>query len=81
MNEANASGFPHDQIAALAYELWQTEGYPAERALDHWCTAERILRVETLTPSRTSRSRRSKPAPVRTRRRATRRSHHVSLSL
>lgn len=36
----------HDQIAALAYELYLEEGKPEARAVDHWLAAEAILRGE-----------------------------------
>ncbi len=32
-----------EQIARRAYEIWQGEGQPAERAIDHWRQAEREI--------------------------------------
>lgn len=59
----------HDQIAARAYEFWQAEGYPAGRALDHWCAAEQSFAIETAAPVVTVAKQLPAPAP---RRRATR---------
>jgi hypothetical protein len=32
-----------DQIACLAYEIWQQQGRPQGRELDHWIQAEHQL--------------------------------------
>jgi hypothetical protein len=34
-----------DRIAARAYEIWQANGRPVGRDLDHWFQAERELRA------------------------------------
>ncbi len=40
-----ANGKPHhDEIARYAYSLWEQEGRPQRRALDHWLQAESQLR-------------------------------------
>ncbi len=33
----------YDQIAALAYEIWEKEGYPNGREVEHWVAAEQEL--------------------------------------
>lgn len=40
---AHAPG-PRDQVAALAHRLWESEGKPEGKELDHWNEAERQLR-------------------------------------
>ena len=35
---------PAEKIAARAYEIWQANGCPDGRDLDHWFQAERELR-------------------------------------
>jgi hypothetical protein len=34
------SGATHDEIAVCAYFIWEQEGKPEGRALDHWLQAE-----------------------------------------
>ena len=34
----------HQEIAAYAYYLWEQEGRPADRALEHWLHAEAQFR-------------------------------------
>jgi Protein of unknown function (DUF2934) len=36
-----------EMIRARAYEIWQAEGQPEGRALEHWCRAE----AEAVAPS------------------------------
>ncbi|QNN23569.1 DUF2934 domain-containing protein [Planctomycetales bacterium ZRK34] len=76
MSVTNVADSSRDRVAALAYELWQTEGYPADRALDHWCAAEQMLQIQE-TEMQTAPAR---PAPVKPRRRAARRSRPVTQS-
>src|SRR5579875_501851 len=33
----------HDQIAALAYQIWEEEGRPENKAMEHWLRAEQAL--------------------------------------
>jgi hypothetical protein len=33
----------HDEVALRAYEIWEREGCPAGRDLDHWSMAESEL--------------------------------------
>lgn len=33
----------HEEIAARAYEIWEREGRPANKADEHWLRAEREL--------------------------------------
>lgn len=35
-----------EQIRQLAYSMWEREGYPEGRAMEHWLKAETILRNE-----------------------------------
>ncbi len=35
-----------EQIRQLAYSMWEREGYPEGRAMEHWLKAETILRGE-----------------------------------
>jgi hypothetical protein len=46
-------------IAARAYAIWEEQGYPEGRELDHWLQAEREILVEA-PPARVRR--RSAPA-------------------
>jgi Protein of unknown function (DUF2934) len=39
--------FGHDDIAALAYELWQTRGRPNGSPEEDWFHAEEVLRSRT----------------------------------
>lgn len=41
----------HDEIALLAYALWEREGRPQGRSLDHWVTAERQLITSPPSPA------------------------------
>ena len=34
----------HDQIALAAYSIWEQEGRPQGREVDHWLRAENLLR-------------------------------------
>jgi hypothetical protein len=34
----------HELIAARAYQIWESSGYPGECELEHWVAAERELR-------------------------------------
>ncbi len=34
-----------EQLMTRAYEIWENEGHPEGRALDHWLEAHRQLRV------------------------------------
>jgi hypothetical protein len=36
----------HDRIAAKAYRLWQEEGPPDGRAMDHWDKARILVAIE-----------------------------------
>jgi hypothetical protein len=38
------SGPTCDEIAALAHAIWEEEGRPEGREVDHWLSAERQLR-------------------------------------
>jgi hypothetical protein len=38
----------HKKTAKLAYELWEMEGRPHGRALDHWFTAEACVLKQEL---------------------------------
>lgn len=37
----------HQKIAAEAYRLWEQEGCPGDRSLEHWLAAERRIAGET----------------------------------
>jgi hypothetical protein len=39
----------HQAIAERAAELWEAEGRPEGRALDHWLKAEREVRADVET--------------------------------
>ena len=43
MSQENIPDFERE-IAALAHRYWQEEGYPQDRAVQHWERAERELR-------------------------------------
>lgn len=38
-----------DEIARLAYELWEREGYIHGRDIEHWCEAEHIVISQLIT--------------------------------
>jgi hypothetical protein len=44
VREAIAKPKPDEEIRQIAYKLWQEEGYPDGRQLDHWFSAEAIWR-------------------------------------
>ena len=47
------------RIRELAYRLWEDEGRPTDRELEHWLQAERLISsVETAAPAAAK-----KPAP------------------
>jgi hypothetical protein len=62
---------PNQLIAQRAYDLWEAEGRPEGRDVDHWIRAEAMLRSESSasieaktevnTPSTTKSSRRATP--------------------
>jgi hypothetical protein len=45
VREAIAKPKPDEEIRQIAYKLWQEEGCPDGRHLDHWFSAEAIWRV------------------------------------
>lgn len=36
-----------EQIRRLAYSIWETEGYPEGRDIEHWLKAETLWRSKT----------------------------------
>lgn len=42
----NADPAPHDEIARLAYKIYEEEGRPEGHAEEHWCRAIRLLREQ-----------------------------------
>ena len=57
-----------EQIRCLAYNIWEQEGYPHGRHIDHWLTAETIWQTEhrqedsekQVKPSQQKRAKRSR---------------------
>ena len=49
-NPSSAAAPTDEQIAALAYSIWEQEGRPEGRDLEHWRAAEAQLR-QTSAPS------------------------------
>ena len=48
---------PKDEIASVAFELWQAEGQPEGRDQEHWLRAERLVedaRAKTNLPEATA---------------------------
>jgi len=43
---AKGPGPTHEQIAARAYQLWETKGRRAGNDRDDWFEAERLLRTD-----------------------------------
>ena len=43
-------------IRDLAYQLWEQQGCPSGRDMDHWLEAERLLRSETAVPAQSVKS-------------------------
>lgn len=35
----------HDEIAEFAYALWEQEGHPSDRSVEHWLIAEQELNL------------------------------------
>lgn len=52
------------EIRAIAYQLWETEGQPANRSVDHWLQAEVIWEQRHRNETRPKRSRTSTNAPA-----------------
>jgi hypothetical protein len=65
----------HSEIAERAYHIWEREGRPQGKALDHWLEAEAELAVEPVSQTappepgiQTSKSRARRPSPLKPRR-------------
>ncbi len=41
-----------EEIRSLAYSIWESEGYPTGRDLEHWLTAETICDAKDRQESR-----------------------------
>lgn len=48
--EAGHCGTPQE-IAQCAYYVWEQEGRPEDRALEHWCRAELQISGTNLAPA------------------------------
>lgn len=63
-----------EKIRSVAYSIWETEGYPAGRDLEHWLKAETICaaqdreedRGQAVKSPERKRGRSSRPAQKRT---------------
>ena len=53
-------------IRVVAYRLWEEEGRPAGRDLEHWYRAEIIVRSASIAPDRGHRSAPAKPKEKKT---------------
>ncbi len=42
---ASLPGVQHEQVAKLAYELWERNGRPMGTAMRDWLQAERMMRL------------------------------------
>jgi hypothetical protein len=69
---------PDEEIRQIAYKLWQEEGCPDGRHLDHWFSAEAIWRVRQEAAQsdqqprpKAKRTRKKTAPPARTKSRAT----------
>ena len=49
------------RIREIAYRLWEDEGRPADRHLEHWATAERMANMGELAKSSPIQKRAPKP--------------------
>jgi hypothetical protein len=45
---AHATPLTREQIALCAYHIWQAEGHPERRAVEHWLQAELQLCADRL---------------------------------
>lgn len=48
--ESGPCGTP-EEIAQCAYYIWEQEGRPEDRALEHWCRAELQISGANLAPA------------------------------
>jgi hypothetical protein len=53
----------HDEVAAIAFLIWQKEGQPAGQQVRHWLEAEAQLKADHEHELREKRPRRNWPAP------------------
>ena len=44
----------HERVKARAYAIWESEGRPEGKHLDHWLQAEREVLIESSTGSEPS---------------------------
>ena len=72
----------HAEIAKRAYILWEIEGRPSGKDLDHWLRAEAEMQVEFTKPADETSGNTARPeiavvAPVKTQRAAPRRTRRT----
>jgi len=61
-----------EQIRELAYQMWEQEGRPEGRDVEHYFAAKQMLEEQEAAQAQASRPWTSSPAPATTRRRSTR---------
>lgn len=54
MPTSNSIQIGQEEIARRAHEIWEREGYPEGRALEHWLQAEQELQGEGAAPTATA---------------------------
>ncbi len=72
----------HGDIAKRAYTIWEIEGRPSGRALDHWLRAEAEVQAEVTksmpaAPTKAERPEITVAPPVKTQRAAARRTRRT----
>ena len=65
-----------EQIRQLAYSIWEQEGYPEGRAVDHWLKAEMIVRSDPTEPQSEKKIAPAKPKKPRKSRASEKRISH-----
>jgi hypothetical protein len=68
----NAGAPAHEAIAQRAHEIWETEGRPEGRALEHWFRAISELKARTTAEPKADEEDRERTTKPRTARRSTR---------
>jgi len=63
----------YDEIARVAYELWEKNGCIHGRDIEHWCEAERIVisRIQSVEEEKPKKAKSPRKAPSKTAAKAT----------
>lgn len=57
-----------EEIARIAYELWEREGYIHGRDIEHWCEAEHIVitRIHPIEEEKPKKAKTPRKTPTKT---------------